>query len=137
MTRILVIDDDRDVCDSIARLLEHHGYEVRTAYDGTIGIELCRTELPDVVLTDIIMPGRHGVDVIRVLRQEFPAIGIIAISGGGNAAIAGYQPGAIKTAAYMAAAETAGADLCLTKPFERDELLKGIGTLLTRAATRH
>jgi len=137
MARILVIDDDRDVCDSIARLLERDGYEVLTAYDGTIGLEVCRKQLPDVVLTDIIMPGQHGVDVIRVLRKEFPSIGIIAISGGGNAAIAGYQPGAIKTAAYMAAAETAGADLCLTKPFERAELLKGIGTLLVRNASRH
>ena len=137
MTRILVIDDDHDVCDSIARLLERHGYDVQTAYDGTVGIELCRQQMPDVVLTDIIMPGQHGVDVIRVLRREFPSIGIIAISGGGNAAIAGYQPGAIKTAAYMAAAETAGADFCLTKPFERDELLTSIGTLLARNTSRH
>jgi DNA-binding response OmpR family regulator len=137
MPRILVIDDDRDVCDSIARLLAHSGYEVLTAYDGASGLELCRKELPDVVLTDIIMPGQHGAEVIRSLRSSFPTIGIIAISGGGNAAIAGYQPGAIKTAAYMAAAESAGAHFCLTKPFEREHLLNGIRALLARNAARH
>jgi DNA-binding response OmpR family regulator len=107
-------------------VLERHGFAVLSALDGTAGLALCRKELPDVVVTDIIMPGQHGVDVIRALRHEFPGIGIIAISGGGNAAVAGYQPGAIKTAAYMAAAEEAGADFCLTKPFERDELVNSV-----------
>jgi DNA-binding response OmpR family regulator len=114
-------------------VLERRGFGVLSAPDGAAGLALCRKELPDIVVTDIIMPGQHGVDVIRALRREFPGIGIIAISGGGNAAVAGYQPGAIKTAAYMAAAEEAGADFCLTKPFERDELVNSIAAIVQRS----
>jgi CheY-like chemotaxis protein len=137
VTRVLVIDDELDVCEAIGRVLERSGYEVLSALDGTTGLDVCRREQPDVVVTDIIMPGQHGVDVIRALRHEFPAIGIIAISGGGNVAVAGYQPGAIKTVAYMAAAEQAGADVCLTKPFERAELLEGVAALAHRGKTRN
>jgi CheY-like chemotaxis protein len=129
MTRVLVIDDEPDVCDVLRRVLERRGYEVSTAADGTAGLEACRLHTPDVVVTDIVMPHEHGVDLIRKLRAAYPKLGIIAISGGGNVAIAGYQPGTVKTAAYMAAAAQAGADYCLTKPFEREELLRNIDAL--------
>lgn len=130
MTRVLVIDDEPDVCDVLTRVLEGRGYEVLSAPDSVAGLALCREHSPDVVVTDIIMPGEHGVDLIRRLKAEFPGIGIVAITGGGNAAVAGYQPGTVKTAAYIAAAEEAGADLCLTKPFEREELLTSIASLV-------
>jgi CheY-like chemotaxis protein len=129
MVRILVIDDEPDVCDVLRRVLTRAGYEVATAADGARGLELCRERPPDVVVTDIIMPGSHGIELIRELRSEFAGIRIVAITGGGNAAVTGYQPGAIKTAAYAAAAEQAGADVCLTKPFERDELLRAVAGL--------
>jgi DNA-binding response OmpR family regulator len=136
MTRVLVIDDEPDVCDVLSRVLERQGHEVLSAPDGNTGLELCRAQAPDVVVTDIVMPGEHGVDIIRRLRQEFPGMGIIAISGGGNAAVAGYQPGTITTAAFMAAASQAGADYCLTKPFERDELLSSVKALVERNQNR-
>jgi two-component system, OmpR family, response regulator len=135
MTRVLVIDDEPDVVDVLSRVLEKRGYQVISAPDSNAGLALCREQTPDVVVTDIIMPGEHGVDLIRRLRSEFPGIGIIAITGGGNAAVAGYQPGAVKTAAYVAAAEVAGADFCLTKPFERDDLLSSIESLVGRNRT--
>jgi CheY-like chemotaxis protein len=129
MSRVLVIDDEPDVCDSVSLTLERAGHDVSTASDGKSGLELCRSSRMDVVISDIIMPGMQGVEVIKRLREEFPDIRIIAISGGGNAAIAGYQPDSIKTAAYIAAAERAGADACLTKPFSRAELLGSLGAL--------
>jgi CheY-like chemotaxis protein len=134
VTRVLVIDDEPDVRDVLRRVLERGGYEVATAKDSSSGLALCREQTPDVVVTDIIMPNEHGVDLIRKLRAEFPDLAIIAISGGGNVAVAGYQPGAVKTEAYMAAASQAGADVCLTKPFEREELLNNIDALVKSRA---
>ena len=136
MTRLLVIDDEPDVRDVLSQVLERAGYEVTVATTAHTGLAQCREARPAVVITDIIMPGGHGVDLIRTLRSEFPQIGIIAMSGGGNAAIAGYQPGTIATAAYMAAAEQAGANFCLTKPFERAELLDRIVELVSAPQSR-
>jgi len=135
VTRVVVIDDEPDVRDVLCRVLERRGYEVSTAADSSSGLALCRQQTPDVVVTDIIMPNEHGVDLIRKLRQEFPDLAIIAISGGGNAAVAGYQPGTVKTAAYMAAAEQAGANYCLAKPFEREDLLNSIDELVKSKTT--
>lgn len=129
MTRILVIDDERDVRDSVAKVLQRAGFDVRIADGGAAGLEVCRSEGADVVITDIIMPELHGVDVIATLRQECGNVRIIAISGGGNFGPSGYQPGAITTDAYLAAASKAGADAVLTKPFERSELLELVRSL--------
>jgi len=129
MSRVLVIDDEIDICESLCRALELGGHEAVYALDGEAGLKICRERPADIVITDVIMPGRHGVEIIEELRAEFPQIGIIAVSGGGNLAVAGYQPDAIKTAAYMAAAQSAGANYCLTKPFERSELLDRIADL--------
>lgn len=135
MSRIVVIDDEPDICDVLSRILTRNGYEVVIASDGGVGVAACREQPTAVVITDIIMPGEHGIDVIRSLREEFPQIGIIAISGGGNPAALGYRPGTIRTAAYLAAAEEAGADCCLTKPFEREDLLARVSELVSREAS--
>jgi DNA-binding response OmpR family regulator len=118
-----VIDDERDVRDSVAKTLERAGFDVRIADGGAEGLETFRNEGADVVVTDIIMPEPHGVDVIAALRREGRKVRIVAISGGGNFGPEGYKPGALTTDAYLAAASKAGADAVLTKPFERQELL--------------
>lgn len=118
MTRILVIDDERDVRDSVAKILGREGYEVRTADGGTAGLDEYRAHG-----ADIIMPEPHGIDVIGELRRSSAEVRIVAISGGGNFGPNGYQPGAITTDAYLAAASQAGADAVVTKPFDRRELL--------------
>jgi CheY-like chemotaxis protein len=76
------------------------------------------------------MPKINGVEAIEVIRQEFPAVRIIAISGGGNFGITAYQPTAITTSAYLAAAERAGAHLVLTKPFESGDLIQAVEQVL-------
>lgn len=131
MIRILIIDDERDVRDSVAKILRRAGFEVRIADGGAAGLESYRKEGADIVITDIIMPESHGIDVIAALRNEGGSVRIIAISGGGNFGPSGYQPGAITTDAYLAAASKAGADAVLTKPFERSEMLDLVRSLVS------
>jgi CheY-like chemotaxis protein len=130
MQNILVVDDEVDVRDAIKRVLDRAGYSVRTV-DGVSGaLEELRRCQADVVITDIIMPKINGVEAIEVIRTEFPAVRIIAISGGGNFGITAYQPTAITTSAYLAAAERAGAHLILTKPFESGDLIQAVEQVL-------
>ncbi len=130
MSKILVIDDERDVRDSVAKVLERAGHEVRIADGAAAGLDAFHTYGADLVITDIIMPEQNGVDVINALRQSGTKLRIIAISGGGNFGPLGYTPLAITTNAYLAAAKKSGADEVLTKPFDRQELLAVVSGLL-------
>jgi PAS domain S-box-containing protein len=84
--RILVVDDNRDSALGLARILEHWGYDVKTAHDGPSAIELARTDIPDVVLLDIGLPGLDGYQVAKRLKQDeaLKAPKLIAISGYGQ-----------------------------------------------------
>jgi CheY-like chemotaxis protein len=84
MARILVIDDTAVIRAMIRRWLEVAGHEVEEAEDGDIGIEKFRANPADLVITDLIMPHKEGLQVIRELHQEFPGVKIIAISAGGQ-----------------------------------------------------
>jgi YesN/AraC family two-component response regulator len=126
MTSILVIDDETDVRDGIKRVLDRAGYSVRVIDNATDAILELRHLVADVVITDIIMPKVNGVDVIDRIVREFPMVRIVAISGGGNFDVTGYQPAAITTTAYLAAAKRAGAHFILTKPFESRELIEAV-----------
>jgi CheY-like chemotaxis protein len=128
--RVLIIDDEVDVRDAVKRVLERSGYVVRTAAEVPAALEALRREPVEVVITDIIMPKVNGVDAIHAIRSEFPLVKIIAISGGGNFGITAYQPAAITTNAYLAAAERAGAHRILTKPFESSDIVQAIAAVL-------
>jgi len=82
MVRILVIDDDDDFRSMLCTALKQAGYTVEEAHNGLEGIQRQRTKPVDLVITDILMPEREGLETIQALRQEFPEIKIIAISGG-------------------------------------------------------
>ena len=130
MQRILVIDDERDVRDSVKCVLDLAGYEVLTAESVTEALEQLQRTPMDLVITDIIMPKMNGVQAIESIRRAFPMVRIVAISGGGNFGVAGYQPTAIATNAYLRSAEEAGAHVVLTKPFEFDDLIEAVEKLL-------
>ena len=83
MSRILLIDDDDQFRGMLQQALRREGYEVVEARDGKEGVICFRTAAIDLVMTDILMPEQEGLQTIRELRAEFPAIKIIAISGGG------------------------------------------------------
>ena len=130
MQRILVIDDERDVRDSVKCVLDLAGYEVLTAENVPEALEQLKRTPMDLVITDIIMPKMNGVQAIESIRRAFPMVRIVAISGGGNFGVAGYQPTAIATNAYLRSAEEAGAHVVLTKPFEFDDLIEVVERLL-------
>jgi two-component system, chemotaxis family, chemotaxis protein CheY len=126
MRSVLIIDDEADIRDSVRQLLTRAGYEVRTANNGSEGIAAYRRASADLVITDMIMPKGHGLDAIKTLRSDFPQARIIAVSGGGNFGPQSYKSEAITTTAYLAAAAAAGADIVLTKPFDRKTLLDAV-----------
>ncbi len=131
MTRVLIIDDEPDVRDSVGKLLARAGYEVNVVGTAAAGLETYQKTGADLVITDVIMPEQNGVDLIRALRVVGGGVPIIAISGGGNFGASNYAPGSITTTAFLAAAQKVGADAVLTKPFESKELLDLVKDLLT------
>jgi len=122
--KVVVIDDEDDIRIVLKEIFERAGFDVRVAADSSEGIEALRKDAADLVVIDVIMPGKDGVTASKQIREEFPDTKIIVISGGGNIAPRNYEPGAIKTSAYLASASAAGVHLTLTKPFDRDELVK-------------
>ena len=120
MTTIVLIDDDDDVRRTLVRMLETAGHQVHEAADGSSGLELCLRVDPQLVITDILMPEKEGIETIMVLKRAQPALKIIAISGGGRS-------GAMD---FLEMARALGADEALQKPFRRAELLAVIDRLI-------
>jgi two-component system, NtrC family, nitrogen regulation response regulator NtrX len=135
-TRLLLVDDEPGVRASMARVLERAGFAVRLADGAEQALAALRSEGVELVITDIIMPRQNGVELIKAVKREFPGTAVVAISGGGNFWPQGYKPEAITTSAYLAAAEQAGADGVLAKPFEIAELLAVVRGVLAKRETR-
>ena len=129
MTRVIIIDDEEDIRTVLKEIFVREGFDVAVASDGTEGLNLIRETGADLVITDIIMPGSDGVETAYDIRMEFPKTKIIVMSGGGNTGPLEYEPTAIATNAYLASAEAVGADLTITKPFNRQELIKAVREL--------
>ena len=123
MKKILVIEDNAIVRNTVKRILQIAGYTVVTANDGLEGVDLFRKELPDLVISDIIMPQQEGIGTIRQILAEFPGTKIIAISGGGR----------IGNTDFLQIARKMGAVDALPKPFDPDDLL-GLITNCLKAA---
>ena len=83
MASVLVIDDEAQIRRMLRRVLETEGYEVMDAADGSEGIGLYREHPTDLVLTDILMPEKEGLETIMALKRDFPEVTIFAMSGGG------------------------------------------------------
>jgi len=121
MARILIIDDEQLFRQMLRQMLELGGHKVTEACEGGQGIEVYRKEPADLVITDIFMPEKEGISTIQELKQEFPDVKVIAVTGGGNKRC-GFE--------YLRFAENVGADKTLNKPFERQEILDAIDELL-------
>lgn len=120
MTKILVIDDDPFIRDVLKQTLERSGYSVALAENGEAGLETFNGDEFDLVITDLIMPKKEGVETIAELKKSSPQTKIIAISGG-------YR---LPAENYLKIATTLGVDGTLIKPFEKLDLLRKVETVL-------
>lgn len=118
--QILVIEDDFAVRELILQTLSKAGYQVIAAGDGVEGLNLFREKNPALVITDIVMPQKEGLQTIIELKQEAPGVKVIAMSGGGRYC----------NADYLKLAKKFGARRTVSKPFMRDELLASVKEVL-------
>lgn len=121
MARVLLIEDEEMVRFSLRAVLESDGHEVVEASDGDEGVaqfkKLAKTTRPtDIVVTDILMPKKHGYDTISEIREVSPDMKIIAISGGGD----------VNPKVFLEMSDFLGADCVLAKPFSSAELLTAV-----------
>jgi DNA-binding NtrC family response regulator len=128
--RILVIDDEQDLLTALSGTLRRAGFRVRTAARAQAGLDALKQEAADVLITDVIMPKKSGLDVIAEVRTLYPLTRVIAISGGGNFGPFDYETDSITTCAYLAASEQRGAHAVLAKPFEAWEIIAAIRQVL-------
>jgi CheY-like chemotaxis protein len=122
--RILVIDDEPTALDVICKILVHSGYDVLVAKNGQEGVDLFREQPCDLVITDMVMPVKDGLQTILDLRTDYPDLPIVAISGGGNISKERY----LAVAGYLDKVVTVG------KPFTVETLTSAVKKLLDERA---
>jgi DNA-binding NtrC family response regulator len=120
MNSILIIEDDEFVQSMLKQTLERAGYEVATASNGRIGLQLFKGKPFDVVITDLIMPEMEGIETISSLCKNNPDVNVIAISGGGR-----NNP-----EDYLVLAEKMGAKKTFSKPIDRTKLVAAVKELI-------
>ena len=120
MGRIMVVEDDKAVRELLREILKRAGHEVIAARNGKEAIALYQETPADLVITNILMPEKEGLETIQEMRRDDPDIKIIAISGGGQ----------IGPADYLEIARRFGARRTFSKPFDRKELLAAVDELL-------
>ena len=120
MSKILIIDDEPYILLMLKKMLEKVGYEVDLASNGRQGLELFQKDSADMVITDIIMPDKEGLEIIMEMKQTHPDLKIIAISGGGR----------ISPESYLECAKHFGAARVFQKPFRQKELMLAVRELM-------
>jgi len=114
--KILIVDDEIELAESVDDLLEFEGYDTQVVHTGEEALESVESQIPDVVFLDIQLPGINGIEVLRILKQKHPTLPILIVS-------------ASSQAATRKEAEDCGADGIFLKPFNEDELLQHIRKL--------
>ena len=120
--RILVVDDEPSICEIAGQILEGEGYEVLTAKDGLEGLNALSKSLPDLIISDLNMPRMSGFEFLAVVRERFPHIATIAISGGHSS---GEMPIGILADAFLQKGS-----------YTIKELSQQVGKLLTASPLR-
>lgn len=121
MARILVIEDDDEVRAYLESVLSRDGHEVEGASNGKDGMAIYLRNPVDLVITDIIMPEKDGIETIMDLKRSDSSLKVIAISGGGR----------VEPENYLHSARLIGANLTLKKPFTNEEMLQAVRDLLS------
>ncbi len=123
LARILIVDDEKLLADSLAAILKTQSHDVQVAYDGVEGYQAATSFRPDLILSDVAMPNRDGVEMAMMIRQTMPDAKILLISG------------QAVTAGLLEEARRQGYDFeCLAKPIHPIELLEKIRALLSESA---
>ncbi|MCG8636229.1 MAG: response regulator [Desulfobacterales bacterium] len=122
MPKVLIIDDEASIRIMLSTLLEKNGYSIVTAENGAQGFNLFKTHLPDLTITDLIMPEKEGLELIREIKTLDPEAKIIAMSGGGTA-----QPDT-----YLKLAARFGAQRTFSKPINTERLLSFVQEALAQ-----
>src|SRR2546423_1576364 len=117
---ILIVEDDMEFLRMLTTAFVTAGFRVRAACDGEAGLKTFAAATPDLVITDIIMPGREGIETILAMKAAQPQVRIIAISGGGR-----FGP-----AEFLKLARHLGADEVLAKPLRPSDLIAAVRRLL-------
>lgn len=120
MAKILLIDDDNDVRTMLRLTLAHFGHTVIEASNGRAGVNLFRQEGGDLLITDIVMPEKDGLEVVMEIKRVRPSVKIIAISGGGRNS----------ATEYLHIAKLMGASKVIAKPFSSETLMAAVDELL-------
>ncbi len=120
MSSILVVDDDLQVLEVVSEMLRLEGHEVTTAVNGREAVSKFKAGSFDLVITDLIMPEREGLETIVELKSSGRSVPVIAMSGGGR----------VGPTDYLETAQFIGANATLAKPFARSELIQIVTNLL-------
>jgi CheY-like chemotaxis protein len=120
MALILLIEDDFNLRQVLTAALEKTGHEVMEAPNGKIGIEEFIKRPADLVVTDLFMPEQDGIETIMILKNKYPDVKIIAMSGGGR----------MPPESYLESAKILGAIQVLSKPFEISDFLDALDMVL-------
>lgn len=118
--KILIVDDELHMRELVSAMLESPEHELFSAENGHAALTILRQEHVDVVITDLVMPEKNGIDLILEIRQLAPHAKIVAMSGGG---------GLNGRFDYLPLATLIGATNILRKPFRRDELCAALSAL--------
>jgi two-component system cell cycle response regulator CpdR len=122
MSKVLIIDDEPYILLMLKKMLEKAGYEVDLASNGKEGMDLFAKASADLVITDIIMPDKEGLEIIMEMKKQRPNLKIIAISGGGR----------ISPESYLECAAHFGASRVFQKPFKQKELVSAVNELIAQ-----
>ena len=117
--RILIVDDEPDLLETIQMTMEMEGYQCLVAYDGFRGLERARTEQPDLIILDVMLPGLNGYKICRLLKfdEQYKRIPIIMLT-------------AESQEKDRLTGEETGADFYMTKPFAADKLIAKVAEFL-------
>ncbi len=127
MARILVVDDEPLVCSMLNAFLTREGHEVTTAGNGKLAIDVVDDGPIDLVIADIVMPEKDGLEMMTQLRKERPTLKIIAISGGSR--VGNFD--------FLSMAKHLGASETFYKPLNNSDLLTAVNRCLSATADTH